>query len=102
MRRSLLIVCAAAVVSCATAPEREIQVLERTHGCRSPEETHRLWTLVKHDRAAAAKYSNERNCRIFAEREKVTIVDPLVVQQMNGIRIQGDSNVYYVPSAHAR
>jgi cytochrome c551/c552 len=87
----------------AAAWAQEREVLERTHGCRSPEESHRFWSLVKADnKEAAAKYSNEKRCRIFAEGEKVAIVDPIPTAHVNGVRAKDDPNTYYVPSRHAR
>ena len=93
---------AAASAAAWGSNDYEVQLQERTYGCRSPEETHRFWTLAVRDKEAAAKYSNEKRCRIFAEGEKVAIVERIPTSKMNGVRTKNDPATYYVPEAHAR
>ena len=102
MRRLLASAAVAAAAGCASTAEREVSILEGTHACRTPEETHLLWSLIRKDRNAAAQFSNERRCRIFAAGEKVVIIEPLTTMKISGVRVKGDPNVYYVPEGHAR
>jgi hypothetical protein len=103
MKRAIIAIAVWAAAGAAWAiEEREVQVKERTHGCRTPEETYRFWSLARRDKEAAARYSNEKRCRLFAAGETVAIVDPLPTNAMNGVRAKGEKVVYYVPAADAR
>jgi hypothetical protein len=103
MKRAVIAIAVWAAAGAAwAAEEREVQVKERTHGCRTPEETYRFWSLARRDKDAAARYSNEKGCRIFAAGETVAIVEPLPTNAMNGVRAKGDKVVYFLPAADAR
>ena len=102
MKRVLLVVTLLVAGAAAYAEDDLVQVKERTHGCRSPAETYRFWSLARHDKEAAARYSNEKGCRIFAAGEKVEIVERDVFTKINGVRTKGDQVVYYLPAYDAR
>ena len=102
MKSLAVLLLGAASFAAWAANDYEIQIPEQTYGCRSPEETHRFWTLAVRDKEAAAKYSNEKRCRVFAEGEKVAIVERIPTSKMNGVRSKNDPVTYYVPDAHAR
>src|SRR5438093_1280021 len=90
------------VAGCATAAtDYLVQVKERTHGCRSPEETYKFWSLARHNKDEAAKYSNVKGCRIFAAGETVALVERDPVAKINGIRPRDEKIVYYVPASDA-
>ncbi len=74
---------------------------DRTHGCRSPEETYKFWSLARHNKDEAARYSNEKRCRIFAAGETVALVERDPVAKINGIRPRDENMVYFVPAADA-
>lgn len=102
MKRHAIAIGLMLAASGAVAQDREVQVTERTHGCRSPEETYRFYSYARSDKERAAKYSNEKGCRIFAQGEKVVVVDPLPTQKMTGVRSKDEKVVYYVPQLDAR
>jgi hypothetical protein len=85
----------------ALAEDYEVQMKDRTHGCRSPEETYRFWSLARHDKEAAARYSNEKGCRLFEKGETVAVVERDVFAKINGVRPKGEKIVYFVPAADA-
>jgi len=78
-----------------------VQVKERTHGCRSPEETYKFWSLARRDKEAAAKYSNEKGCLMIPAGITVALVERDPVAKMSGIRLKDDKTIYYVPAADA-
>ena len=84
------------------AAEYETQIRERTHACKSPEETYRFWSLARHNKEAAAKYSNERGCLLIPAGTAVAVVERDPVAKINGIRLKGEKTVYYVPASDAR
>ena len=84
------------------ADDYEVRIKERTHACKSPEETYRFWSLARRDKEAAAKYSNEKGCLMIPEGYVVALVERDPVTKINGVRLKGDKTVYYVPASDAR
>ena len=100
LKLALLSLIVAAPV--ASAEDYEVKVKERTHGCKSPEETYKFWSLARRDKEAAAKYSNEKGCLMIPAGLTVALVDRDPVAKINGIRLKGDDKtIYYVPASDA-
>ena len=91
-----------ALASAALAAEYETQIRDRTHACKSPEETYKFWSLARRDKEAAAKYSNERGCLMIPAGVTVEVVERNPVAKINGIRLKGEKTVYYVPASDAK
>ena len=83
------------------ADDYEVKLKERTHACRTPEDTYRFWSLARRDKDAAAKYSNEKGCLMIPAGYTVALVERDPVAKINGIRLKGDKTVYYVPASDA-
>ena len=84
--------------------EYVVPLKERTHACKSPEETYHFWSLARRDKEAAAKYSNAKGCLMIPEGAQVAIVERDPVAKINGIRVKNwtdDKTVYYVPARDA-
>ena len=79
----------------------EVKLKERTHACRTPEDTYRFWSLARRDKDAAAKYSNEKGCLMIPAGITVALVERDPVARMSGIRLKDDKTIYYVPAADA-
>jgi hypothetical protein len=80
----------------------EVKIKERTHACKSPEQTYKFWSLARHDKEAAARYSNEKGCLMIPAGITVALVERDPVAKINGIRLKGDTTIYYVPASDAR
>ena len=84
------------------ADDYEVKIKERTHACRTPEDTYRFWSLARRDKEAAAKYSNEKGCLMIPAGYTVALVEVNPIAKINGIRLKGDPTVYYVPASDAK
>jgi len=103
MKRTALLLAALLAMGAAHAAEEyKVQIKERTHACKSPEETYRFWSLARRDKEAAAKYSNEKGCLMIPAGHTVALVERDPVAKINGVRLEGDKTIYYVPAADAR
>jgi len=83
------------------AEDYEVRIKERTHACKTPEETYRFWSLARRDKEAAAKYSNEKGCLMIPAGHVVALVERDPIAKINGVRLKGDKTVYYVPASDA-
>lgn len=101
MKRHILFAAVLLAAGAAFAQDYEVQIKERTHGCRTPEETYRFWSLARRDKEAAAKYSNEKKCLMIPQGLTVALVERDPVAKINGIRLKDDKTIYYVPAADA-
>ncbi len=101
MKRHAVMIVLLLAAGAAYAEDYQVQVKERTHGCRSPEETYKFWSLARTNKEAAAKYSNEKRCRIFAAGETVALVERDPIAKINGIRAKDEKIIYYVPAVDA-
>jgi hypothetical protein len=99
----ILLALALGAGAALAAEEYETVVKDRTHGCKTPEETFRFWSMARENKEAAARYSNMKGCLMIPAGTPVVIVDRDPVAKMNGIRLkQGDDKkTYYVPSSDA-
>jgi len=79
----------------------EVKIKERTHGCKSPEQTYKFWSLARRDKEAAARYSNENACLMIPAGITVALVERDPVAKINGIRLKGNPTIYYVPASDA-
>jgi hypothetical protein len=79
----------------------EVKIKERTHACKSPEETYRFWSLARRDKEAAARYSNEKGCLMIPAGYTVALVERDPIAKINGIRLKDDKTIYYVPASDA-
>src|SRR5260370_326070 len=100
-RYALMTILLLAAATANAAEDYMVQVKERTHGCRSPEETYKFWSLARKNREEAAKYTNMKGCRIFAAGETVALVERDPVAKINGIRPRDEKIIYYIPAADA-
>ena len=102
MRNQAILFAALLAAGVAYAAEDyEVRIKERTHACKSPEETYKFWSLARRDKEAAAKYSNEKGCLMIPAGHTVALVERDPVAKINGVRLKGDKTVYYVPASDA-
>ena len=99
--QAILLTAILAAGAAYSADDYEVKIKERTHACKSPEETYRFWSLARRDKDAAAKYSNEKGCLMIPAGYTVALVERDPVAKINGIRLKGDNTVYYVPASDA-
>ena len=103
MKRQAILLAAILSAGVAyAADDYEVKIRERTHACKSPEETYKFWSLARHDKVAAAKYSNEKGCLMIPAGYTVALVERDPIAKINGIRLKGDKTVYYVPASDAK
>jgi len=86
------------------AEEYETRVKDRTHACKSPEETYRFWSMARENKEAAARYSNMKGCLLISAGTPVYVVERDPVAKINGIRLKNgeDKTTYYVPASDAK
>jgi hypothetical protein len=103
MKRLAILVSLSLAASLAFAADDDykVKIKERTHGCKSPEETWRFFNLARHNNEEAARYSNEKGCLMIPAGITVALVERNPVAKINGIRLEGDKNIYYVPASDA-